>query len=1299
MCSKPKENGPDEQDGSEQDKVDHTLAGHTERTLHHSAGERTIETPANHAKQQEPASTEQPSSETEPPGGPTAPQVSKPQSGAEKDLSDSSITIDSIKSLVISNEFHGDSDRTTDSADVDQPDGTLIQGSFDGDKARQSKDSPTDQTEATLAPSQTGRSRMTANPVDATIASQASPATSNNDDEFLIVSQTKSHGEEIPKTIGRYLIKRLLGEGAFGRVYEAHDPQLDRRVAVKVAKQISGNTQVQRFLREARAAAKLRHPNIIPVYEYGQVDDENIIVYEYVAGETLKSYIRRQTRLPLDETVAIIRDIANGLDYAHEEGIVHRDMKPDNVLIDKYGKPHIADFGCARTMDDQTNLTIDGSILGTPMYMSPEQASGNSNTADGRTDIWSIGVMLYEMVSGERPFRGGLTDLLYWICNNDAKPLGKINPETPADIETICAKCLTRELDGRFATAKILADELNRFQRGEPILSRPIGSLQRTWMWAKRNQAVASLLATVAVTLLIGSAVSTSFAVKAYREQRSHAFTQLSALKTSEPGAVQQIFEDLIPFRSSILPRLKEQLADDAIKPAEQRRLRMAILKLETDASTRGSLADKMVDDLLTSDAGDFAVCRECLEFRKDSLIEPLWKIGLDIAGLDKDQANSSETRFRAASALALYDPRSPKWKSIAPDVTAHLTALSQIEMAQWLPSLRPIRDSIKPSLVKAFLDRTDGDNATSIKAATIVAMLFDDQAEFLVDLIPQCQNRQIPALIKSLRINPIDSINKLQNRLDSISESKAIPESTSARVSQIANLATALIQLKDSYQWHYFNSRPDNSVASQLIEQLGPAGTSFEILSEQVNLWRTSDADLLSGVILGLGQFRSNQIRETQRMNLKPTLLAIFSEHADVRVHSSARWLLQQWSFEDEVQRREKQLRRTSPDPQKNWHVDLMGNTFAIFGPIESFSMGLNEDLAALSRFDSSAVVDETRHQKRVPRRFGICTHEITIEQFEEFEKELVSMFERQINAYQSQIDKIQSRPVDLEESSDEAAEEGQTKTIKSKIKAFERAIKKAGLKIEAIARNQNKRAVSDRHVPIGEVDFFLALGYCRWLSEKNNLSSGLPSVEKLQQFYDAGSDFPLEESNLSFNGYRLPTTTEWEYACRGASDTIFPFGTDAQLTDRYAWFANNSGDQIQPVGRLKPGNNGLFDILGNASEWCLDYYRTDLPPLGAELGREYFIDFGPEFAKHRSLNREFRGGSFANEVNDLRSTKRLSTRPDSGHRWLGFRLARTYEPATPDNTIKVYANGTNANDSDKNEGTVNEKSEASIN
>ena len=243
--------------------------------------------------------------------------------------------------------------------------------------------------------------------------------------------------------IGRFRIRRELGAGAFGKVYLAEDPQLDRDVAIKVAKMglWPSDEDRRRFLREARAAAQLRHPHIVPVYEFGQVGDADYIAYQYVPGTTLRHVLSRQKKMSVQQAVDLTARIA-GLHYAHTKSIVHRDIKPENILMDEEGQPHVADFGCARREDSGGLLTVEGQVMGTPAYMSPEQAAGQARLADGRTDVWSVGVMLDEMLTGRRPFQGTLTELLVSIREREPKTnstggrgiaegLGDYLPEVP----------------------------------------------------------------------------------------------------------------------------------------------------------------------------------------------------------------------------------------------------------------------------------------------------------------------------------------------------------------------------------------------------------------------------------------------------------------------------------------------------------------------------------------------------------------------------------------------------------------------------------------------------------------------------------------------------------------------------------------------------------------------------------------------------------------------------------------------------------------------------------------------------
>lgn len=359
--------------------------------------------------------------------------------------------------------------------------------------------------------------------------------------------------------VGRFELVSRLGVGGFGTVWKARDKELDRVVTIKIPRkgQLSEN-ELQQFFREARSAAQLRHPNIVPVYEVGREEDTIFIVGAFVRGVVLSDWLTGH-KPDLREVCRICKTIAQALHHAHEHGVIHRDMKPSNVMLDQANVPHLMDFGLAKRDTNEITMTVEGQILGTPAYMSPEQAGGRSHWTDQRTDIYSLGVMMFEMLTGEKPFRGNAQMQVHQRLTEDAPDPRKLNRHLPRDLATMCLKCLERDPNRRYANCQQIVDEFDRFLQGLPILSRPVSRTERLIRWCKRKPALAT--AAVLTMILAVAGPAAAWRINGQRNrledllgEKNDLIQQMSAEKEANINQLSVLEEDLKLYQGEANP-------------------------------------------------------------------------------------------------------------------------------------------------------------------------------------------------------------------------------------------------------------------------------------------------------------------------------------------------------------------------------------------------------------------------------------------------------------------------------------------------------------------------------------------------------------------------------------------------------------------------------------------------------------------------------------------------------------------------------------------------------------------------
>ncbi len=341
-----------------------------------------------------------------------------------------------------------------------------------------------------------------------------------------------------------YEILGVLGRGGMGVVYRARHVQLNCVVALKmiIAGRHAGSAERARFLAEAEAVASLQHPSIVRLLEYGEHEGQPYFTLEFAPGGSLADRLKG-TPQPPREAARLVEQLARGIHHAHVRDIIHRDLKPANVLLAEDGTPKIADFGLVKRTEAEASLTDTGEVLGTPSYMAPEQAGGETKRVGPAADVYALGAILYECLTGRPPFRAATTlETVFQVVGTEPVPVRALQPRTPVDLATICHKCLQKEPSRRYASAQELAEDCAAFLEGRPIRARPVGQVERAWRWCRRNPVVAVLLALVVTLLLTGLAGMTLLYFRA-EDQRQQADGARLDEARSRRDAVRQLID------------------------------------------------------------------------------------------------------------------------------------------------------------------------------------------------------------------------------------------------------------------------------------------------------------------------------------------------------------------------------------------------------------------------------------------------------------------------------------------------------------------------------------------------------------------------------------------------------------------------------------------------------------------------------------------------------------------------------------------------------------------------------------
>jgi len=1104
---------------------------------------------------------------------------------------------------------------------------------------------------------------------------EASLAHLSVDSAYLHAASTLSWTAGTPTSAGtRFRVLRPHAHGGLGEVFVAEDQELHREVALKEIQDRFADDAVlrSRFLLEAEVTGGLEHPGVVPVYGLGSyADGRPFYAMRFIKGDSLKGAIKafhqaKAAGLDPTERTAHLRtllgrfiDVCNAMEYAHSRGVLHRDLKPGNIMLGKYGETLVVDWGLAKVIgrpeahaqSDEKTLrptsasgsaaTQMGHRLGTLQYMSPEQAMGQWDELGPTSDVYSLGATLYTLLAGQAPISADeRMDMPGRVVKGDFPGPRTVDKDVPRALEAICLKAMAPKPAGRYRSPRALADDIERWRNDQPVsVHRDPFSRQLT-RWVRNHKGTAGAAVAAVVVLVFAAFVGSLLSQRTNErtENVTRAKGLVETLVNADSRQLPNVIKQLGQYTTLAKPMIETKLAEATDGSNEKLHLSLALVE-----SDEGQV-DYLYEQLLSGHVSYVGVIRDQLLSYRQRIQSDLWELA-------HDKTKAPLRRFRAGLALATYATTAEQWTAADDAFLAEqLLAANPEHQPRIREYLRPLDNRLLGDLERIFTDPkateshqlgaanalADFAGKDTVRLARLLSAATPGQYEILYPLVAGLRDSAAQELLNQL-VRETPAADLPQIKRVALGKRRAGAAITLLRQGEREGILDVLRVADDPESLTQFvhRCRQRGILPRQLLECLKVAD---ELRQRETGESRRIEDRVLYGLLLALGEFEQSDLPESQGDGVVEQLANWYANDPSSAIHGAAGWLLRHWNQDDVVKEVDQTAFAYSPD--REWFtLEIRPKPPLHVSAVSGESRPTPEEVDDVATANVPCEEASQRESADGPPQSNEPTPPPFYVTFVVFPpgKYVIGSPPDEVNRQSSEQRHIVTlvRPFALAD----------REITWEQIRWFDRW---TSFDRHAAWEERFGRTLSDAEPAFG-VTWFEAVSYCRWLTEQAGLG------EEEQVYADPNAlaanarwDWPV---NLEKHGFRLPTEVEWEVACRSGTASAYSFGNDGSLLEHYGRFFDNSVREdsqkwSHPAGRLRPNLGGLLDIHGNLFEWCQDWYDSygsdAVDPLGAAL----------------SVNRVDRGGSWNYHGADCRSAYRESHEPEYRNYNLGLRV-----------------------------------------